>query len=85
MEKKKTTAIKAIRLKCLDCGGGSMAEVRLCDITHCPLHPFRLGKNPNIGKRQLTEEQIAAMQERLAAAREKKLANRTGESDGVQD
>ena len=39
--------VKAIKKYCLDCVGGSVKERRLCNITDCPLHPFRLGKNPN--------------------------------------
>jgi len=35
---------KAIRLKCLDCCCGSLAEVRLCEIRRCPLWRYRLGK-----------------------------------------
>lgn len=38
---------KAIRLKCLDCCGGSKKDVKQCNEVNCPLHPFRLGKNPN--------------------------------------
>lgn len=46
MEKKiarKLTPIKAIRAKCLDCCCGSNDEVRLCPITDCPLHIYRMG------------------------------------------
>ena len=39
--------VKAIKQHCLECSGGSKKEVRLCVITDCPLHPYRLGKNPN--------------------------------------
>jgi hypothetical protein len=42
--------IKAIRAKCVDCSGGSMAEARLCALTHCPLWAFRMGHNPFHGK-----------------------------------
>lgn len=35
---------KAIRLKCVDCCGGNMAEVRKCPAEHCPLWRFRMGK-----------------------------------------
>ena len=45
---KRLTALKAIRLKCLDCVLGSAQEVQLCPSTDCPLWRFRLGKNPNI-------------------------------------
>lgn len=38
---------KAIRLKCLDCCGGNMAEVRKCPATHCPLWRYRMGKEEN--------------------------------------
>ena len=40
------TPIRAIRKKCLECGGGSYKEVRLCPVTECPLHFYRMGKNP---------------------------------------
>ena len=35
---------KAIRLKCLDCCAGQMAEVRKCSLTQCPLWRYRMGK-----------------------------------------
>jgi len=58
------TPIKAIRLHCLECSGGSSNEVKLCVIPDCRLYPFRLGKNPNVKKREYTEEQRAEMRER---------------------
>ena len=63
------TAIKAIRAKCLDCSCGSANEVRNCELVHCPLYKFRLGKNPNI-TRVMSDEQKDAARARLAAARE---------------
>jgi len=63
------TPMKAIREKCLDCCCGSANEVKLCPSEDCTLHVYRFGKNPNIGKRTLTEEQRAAMSERLKQAR----------------
>jgi hypothetical protein len=42
----KVTPLKAIRLHCLDCSGGSTKEVRLCVISDCPLYPYRFGRNP---------------------------------------
>lgn len=47
MEAKQISPLKAIRLKCLDCSGGSKIGVKQCNEADCPLHPFRLGKNPN--------------------------------------
>jgi hypothetical protein len=38
--------LKAIRQHCIDCSGGSRAEVRNCSITDCSLHAFRFGYNP---------------------------------------
>jgi len=40
------TPIKAIRKKCLECGGRP-SEVRRCEISDCPLFIYRFGKNPN--------------------------------------
>jgi hypothetical protein len=38
--------LKALRLRCIDCSGGSAAEVRLCIAVTCPAWPFRMGSNP---------------------------------------
>jgi hypothetical protein len=49
--------VRAIRAKCLDCAGG-MKEVRQCSNESCPLHPYRMGRNPNragIGGRQISK------------------------------
>ncbi len=40
------TPIKAIRLHCIECSQGLLKEVRLCEEEHCPLFPYRMGKNP---------------------------------------
>lgn len=61
-----TTPMKAIRLKCLDCCCGSSYEVERCSCPNCALYPFRFGKNPNIGKREYSEEARNAMRERMA-------------------
>ena len=68
-EPKKVSALKAIRLKCLDCSAGSPVEVRNCELKHCALWPYRFGKNPNRPKRVMTEEQKAVVRERFAAAK----------------
>ena len=41
------TPCQAIRKKCINCSGSSLKEVRDCEIYDCPLHQFRMGKNPN--------------------------------------
>ena len=38
--------LKAIRAFCIDCMGGQVREVKLCPSQICPLHAFRMGKNP---------------------------------------
>jgi hypothetical protein len=43
----KNSALLAIRAKCLDCACGSNSEIRKCTLTHCALHPFRMGKRPS--------------------------------------
>lgn len=62
------TPMKAIRAKCLECNG-TANEVKLCPCTDCALWPFRLGKNPNIKPRNLTDEQRKAAAERLKNVR----------------
>ena len=41
-----STPVKAIRVKCLECQGGARKAVRNC-AADCPLHPYRMGRNPN--------------------------------------
>lgn len=69
MEEKRISALKAIRLKCLDCCCGSSHEVKLCPCTKCPLYPFREGHNPFVTKREYTDEEKQAIKERLANSR----------------
>jgi hypothetical protein len=58
--------LKAIRRKCLDCSGGSHAEVADCLVRQCPLFPFRFGKNPwrapaSEAQRQASRKNVAAL------------------------
>jgi len=39
--------VKVIRAKCKECTGGGLKAIRLCEIIDCPLHPYRMGRNPN--------------------------------------
>ena len=66
--------LKAIRAKCLDCSCYSEPEVKLCVIKDCSLYPYRLGKHPNIKKKELTEGQKEDLRERLKKANEIKFA-----------
>lgn len=46
MAEKHITAMKAIRLKCLDCCLNQVNEVRLCTAKDCPLWELRFGFYP---------------------------------------
>lgn len=64
-----TNPVKVIREKCLDCSNGSSNEVKLCPVKNCPLWEWRFGKNPYRKPRQLSDEQRAAIRERLHGAK----------------
>jgi len=69
---KTITHTKAIRRKCLDCAGGSKAQVKACPQEECPLHARRLGKNPN---RRMSAERRLSAAVRLKEARAKRRRN----------
>jgi hypothetical protein len=73
------TVLRAIRLYCFDCSGGSKSEVRNCQHVTCELHPFRFGRNPN---RKLKPEQrrIAAARLRANVERGKAAASVDGQN-----
>ncbi len=50
---KKRTPIQSIRMKCRDCCANQLAKIRKCQITDCPLHPYRMGKRPKEESEQL--------------------------------
>jgi hypothetical protein len=64
-----TNPVKAIRAKCLECSNGATAEVKECPVVKCPLHPFRMGKNPYRQRREMTEEEKQVLADRLREAR----------------
>lgn len=70
MGKVRRSPLSAIRAKCIECMGDSVIEVKRCMISQCALYPFRFGKNP-YRKRELTDEQRAALSERLRKMRQK--------------
>jgi hypothetical protein len=57
--------LSAIRAKCLDCCGAVPSEVRLCTAVRCPLWPYRMGTNPLRSRREISDEQRAALRARL--------------------
>ena len=64
-----TSPTKAIRAFCVECSGDSTAEVKRCPATHCPLYPFRFGKNPYRKRREMTEEERQVLRDRLNNSR----------------
>ena len=59
----KTTLLKIINAKCMECTCGQKKEVDLCHIKDCPLWPYRLGKDPDQPNRKLTDSQKKKMAE----------------------
>ncbi len=59
----------AIRQACIGCMAGNVAEVRRCALATCSLWPFRMGTDPWRATRELSDEQRAAVTERLARGR----------------
>jgi hypothetical protein len=66
----KRPLLRVIRANCIDCSGGSEAEVRRCAIVGCDFWPYRMGSNP-FHTVELTDEQRQERSERLQAARRK--------------
>lgn len=52
----KATPLKAIRLKCIDCTCGQIAEVRACTAKKCPLWVYRMGHRPKTGNDTATND-----------------------------
>lgn len=66
---------QAIKMHCKECCCGSAFEVKMCPVSSCYLYPFRMGHNPNVPKREMTEEQKAIYRANLQKARAAKEAN----------
>ena len=76
----KRPLLAAIRQNCVDCAGGSQAEVRRCRMVACPMWPYRMNANP-FTHRELTQEQREAGAERLRTARTTRKALRSSLPD----
>jgi len=79
-----TNPVKAIREYCVECSGGSTAEVKCCPVEKCPLYPFRFGKNPYRQRREMTEEAKQVLADRLREAR-KNIGNSAEKYEGEDD
>src|SRR5690242_11291356 len=69
----KRPLLRVIRANCVECSGGSEAEVRRCRMVACQFWPYRMGTNP-FQHRELSDEQREAGAARLAAARKARAA-----------
>jgi hypothetical protein len=67
--------LKAVRVHCLWCCNGSANEVSLCAATACPLHPYRMGRNPE--KAVLLEDATAVYPAERPATRTELVADGT--------
>ena len=67
MSATKSSLLKTIRQKCLDCVCFQPREAELCPSEHCALWPFRFAKDPF--KTPLTEKQHEARMNALSKAR----------------
>jgi hypothetical protein len=65
-ETRNLSASKAIRFHCLDCSGGSIVEVRECELNLCPLWPFRMGKGSRRSKKNPTTLSPGVVQEKIS-------------------
>lgn len=61
---------KAVRDKCLECSGGTVAEVALCELEDCPLFPFRVELWPSLFEVPSTDE-LSSNNEQLEDTAEK--------------
>lgn len=48
--------LKVVREFCIDCQGGSRAQVRKCTSVGCALWPYRMGSNPFRTRRAKSED-----------------------------
>jgi hypothetical protein len=78
--------LKALRLRCIDCSGGSAAEVRLCIAVTCPAWPFRMGVNPwRVPASEAKRERARALlTERGRLAKNLRQVRDRGETNGVR-
>lgn len=63
MKKPKTiSALKAIRQKCLDCST-TARDVRACNISKCPLWPYRFGVTPDTAIKTLANYDVKLLED----------------------
>ena len=76
--------LTAIRRKCLDCCADSVAEVRKCVCTTCPLWPLRMGSNPAGFKKAREIQDAQRERQPISPALQKAHMARQAKRDQVQ-
>jgi hypothetical protein len=76
-----TPVLRAIRAKCLDCSGGSHAEIADCLVKTCALYPFRMGRNP--WRVEASEAQREASRRNAAKLKDAVKITGSGATDGA--
>lgn len=56
---KHRSPLRCIRAHCIECSGGSKAEVKYCTFTDCALYNFRFGKTPYHKNSKLKSELVS--------------------------
>jgi len=72
---RKEPLLRLIRRNCIDCAGGSEAEVRRCSLIRCPFWPYRMSTNPFAAERELSEAQRTALATAAAARKRARFSS----------
>jgi len=67
----KRPLLDAIKQNCIDCAGGSVAEVRRCRAIACPMWPYRMKSNP-FRREIISDERRAELSARMGALQAKR-------------
>ncbi|MFZ1413010.1 MAG: hypothetical protein WAS73_00305 [Defluviicoccus sp.] len=73
---KPMSALKALRLRCIDCKAGELSEVRRCAHLDCPSWPYRMGRNV------WSHERSEAQQQHTCTLTEKRRAGAENQPSG---
>jgi len=79
----KLTQKRAIRLKCFDSCGYSMAEIEKCDIRGCPLWEFRSPKARKIRAQSLKSKILSTTPLKSGVFEKKKKQSLFGDRQGI--
>lgn len=77
---KRLTYLQSIKKHCFECSGWSYKDRENCEITDCPLYPYRFGKLPKIKPKLTPLKSIAkyCLECNLSNYKERKLCENIG-------